>query len=98
MNCSRLGCTNEATCGAEILVPVVGCHIPEPDPIRCLTGITLCQECLRGVQVAQFLGDDLRKIVLTIASGRAKPDFDRAFIRGVSLQSPEWVRFMEGSK
>lgn len=85
-------CESDATCALALNVPAVGCPIAEHEPIRIVIGLQLCDKHLAEAKAADFFGTDsrLEQTVRILASGKAEPDFNRAFVSACSFDSVEW--------
>lgn len=78
-------------CGAVVVVPALNCPLPEHDPLRAFLGMRFCETCFLGLKLEHLLNDQFREVVRgTLATrGLVAPDFDRAWLERVELDSPE---------
>ncbi len=92
VKCQMKGCEADAACALALNVPAAGCPTPEHDPIRVVVGLHLCAQHLAETKPEDFFTADghLEQIVIIQAHGKAEPDFKRAFVSAVSLDSEEW--------
>lgn len=92
--CRKRGCGAGATHAVKLMVPAAGCPIPEHDPIEIVFGLGLCEACAIEIRMdpSQIISKTLRGIVRqqARATGKADPDFSRAFVSLISLDSDEW--------
>lgn len=92
MQCQKRDCPRKAT--HAIQLGIGGIADPDEAPPRCklLLGVLLCEECLEEETADKWLacnGDTLRPLA-TVSMSPVPPDFDRAVVLGVSLESPEY--------
>ena len=94
--CRKRECANEATHAVKLMVPAARCPIPEHDPIEIVFGLELCEACAMEVRsdpsavVSEALVGLVRAQART--TGKAEPDFGRAFVTLIALDSDEWQR------
>lgn len=101
MRCQTTNCPNEAECAIALNVPAMHCPIAEHDPLRLVIGIQLCASCAEEEKACPQEWINLphyRQIFHTAAQGKAPPDFKRAFINRVELDSAEWQLLQKGAK
>jgi hypothetical protein len=93
MKCMVQGCGMEADCAVGINVPAQGVAIDQHQPLRMVLGIALCFHHYDGLTVQEFVTDQLMEIfeVACQTSKRAPPDFHRAYLSKVALDSPEFL-------
>lgn len=100
--CSVTSCKAEATTGIAINIPAKGVPIAEHSPLRLVLGAALCQRCyeLEEASVEDWLDmrhettkATVRDVVAGICLQRrlADPDFARAFVTPVALDSDEFI-------
>ena len=96
MNCARLECTAKATHTPKICVPGFSYPLKGHQPYQALLGLTLCMTHCKEIDVQQFLKDErLKDAIRVSARGGAPPDFTRAFLTIIALNSPEWREFQK---
>ena len=100
MNCDWKGCQNEATHFPQIMVPARGVPIDTHQPLSMLIGLHCCLKHCRKFDVKSFLStvgpDGLNTAMVSmqlLAAGRAAPDFKRAFVIPVSMESSAAKQF-----
>lgn len=91
--CQRLGCKETATHAIKLCVPGVG--DPEAAPARgaMLIGLVVCEHHIDEADAAPFFecnGETLRPLLTVMMAGGPPPDFDRAYVSGVSMESEEY--------
>lgn len=99
--CDLKGCGAKATHAVALNIPAKDCHIAEHEPIRCIAGLQVCEACfatLTVAAIASFTGANgitLPEIVSKMCKARnlAAPDFSRAWLDKVTLDSEEWRTF-----
>jgi hypothetical protein len=96
IQCQKRACANGATHAVKLMVPAARCQIPEHDPIEIVFGLQLCEACAMEVRLnpSAVVSEALVGIVRAQArtTGKADPDFGRAFVRLIALDSDEWQR------
>lgn len=93
--CARRGCDAIATCVPKLLVPAQGHAIDTHQPIACLIDLRMCAEHFNTFSLTDALNHDLRDTIRIIARGRAPPDFARAIVSRVDLNSEEYVKYLK---
>lgn len=105
MKCAVKTCEDPASAAIVLNVPALGMPIREHDPVTMIIGLALCAACLQKEDAKEWFapwpnGDPSphRRIVeIQIKSrGLGTPDFDRAFVTGLSLESAEWKMLRGG--
>lgn len=91
--CQKVGCTRAATHALQIGVPDVRDPDSAPPRARVLMGVVVCEEHLEESTPGPFFeasGDTLRPIITMAMGHGAQPDYDRAVMLGVSVESAEY--------
>lgn len=90
--CQKSGCHADATHAIQLGIPT----ITDPDEAmpttRVLMGVVVCEDHLEEATAESFLeinGDTIKPLV-TLNMAPAHPDFDRAVILGVPVNSAEY--------
>ncbi len=93
--CGWKGCTRAGVFAPKICVPARGFAIDCHQPMTAILGLALCDEHVKATTPAVILSDKLRELFMEItrSQGKARPDFDRAWVSPVSLNSNEYKRF-----
>lgn len=101
--CQRQGCTSPALYAVKINVPARGWPIEWHEPLSAILGLKLCHWHLKQFDLAPFVGKaavppmSLRPNFEAVArmrgDGAPAPDFKRAFVTGVRLDSDEYRQF-----
>ena len=86
--CQRTGC--EHTAAGRLAVLVLG-EGGSTDPARCIrasVGVHVCADHFKEEQsdVGRWLSEPFRRAVTAMARGKARPDFDRAFLELERMQ------------
>ncbi len=96
--CAQTGCTSRAAFAPRLCVPAVGQAKDTKRAIQLFVGLQLCPLHAGMLKPAQWLGPELdlipqnlRKMVMIMAMGRAAPDFDRAWFDLVPLDHLDWL-------
>lgn len=98
--CAKDGCPAKAVAAPSLLIPPKGYRdiSPELTPERCLPlilGLALCQKHLEEFGPIRLLEESRQRIRNAMAAiGRAEPDFERAAVRSVALDSGEYAAFL----
>ena len=90
--CSRSGCTKVGTHAPVVCVPAQGHAIETHNPLRCELPVPLCKDHFEEATAAELLTPQMREALTatTKAMRLAAPDFDRAFLRKMLVDSPEY--------
>lgn len=103
--CIREGCTAKATVAPRLNVPAQGWPIDMHRPMTAIVGMPLCEEHFKDVANLEGLkaalgneikgGDDLMGLIQAtlLAAGKLPPDFDRAWVTRLSINSEEYKSF-----
>jgi len=92
MKCSIKVCEQTATAAVAISVPATGYEATPENSVKIVLGILLCPHCMGTIKAQEFFGADgrLKSIIELQTKGRVAPDYDRAFITPVALDSDEY--------
>lgn len=93
--CCHVDCQLEAKWAPKLCVPATGVPIDTHNPLKIIMSIPVCDDHIGEMRAPDFLSHDprLKGIFEMMARGRAAPDFERAFIQRVSLNSSEYKIF-----
>ncbi len=94
--CQKTGCTEPATCAFKVCVPAYGKSPRDFAPLEALVGVTLCNRHMNETNPSEWLNANngaMKTTMTSMANGRARPDFPRAYLKQVSINSPEFQRF-----
>lgn len=107
MICCREGCDLDARWAPKLCVPAAGYAIERHEPLQALVGLALCTYHIADLKPADLLGgpigaDDaggerLRQ-VFRVMAGKVPPDFERAWIARVSVNSPEFRTLQQSGR
>lgn len=90
--CNKIGCTEEAKHVLELNIPAKGHHLLMHTPLSMVISLELCAAHAKEVTVEEVLNEQLRSVVQASLTGRAPPDFKRAFIKLLPLDDPKYLR------
>lgn len=94
MKCFHIGCSKSPRFAAKINIPLEGMPVMYSKPFGVLTNIGVCPYHTQALEVEEFLNENFIKIVELANKGqKLKPDFSRAFISMVKLNSEEYRQF-----
>ena len=81
--CCRKGCDNWGKFFPVLRIPAKGCPIPEHEPIAAVLELPLCEHHSNSMKAGEFVTKPMKKKVRELCrqSGRAEPDFSRAFVQ-----------------
>jgi hypothetical protein len=91
--CQRQECLRPASMAITLNVPAKGFPISLHQPIRMVLGLRLCRHHARETTAEHLLTPELKGAIEALARGKAPPDFDRAFVSPISLDSDEYQHF-----
>lgn len=99
INCDQVGCKQEAKYAPKICVPAMGWSIAMHQPLAAIMGLKLCEKhCRKFPAKDQFYNEETRETWRTIFEIMARatgssipPDFERAFVTVVRLDSEEFL-------
>jgi len=76
----------------KLCTPAKGLGVQRIKPLSCICNIPLCDQHFRMLKVEELLTDDARTGFVNAAAsiGKLEPDFARAWIAPVSINSPEY--------
>lgn len=97
--CQKTGCGQPATHALQIGVGDVQDPDEAPPRVTMLLGIVVCEECMEGESADRFLSinPSLQSVVAISMGEGCRPDFDRAVLLGVPVDSDEYRRLqLEG--
>lgn len=98
-NCSTKECKHGAKFAPCICVPAQGWPMDAHAHLEAIMLLPLCESCIKEFKVDNFLGPEatvkgknvMREIFKTLTTGKMPPDFDRAYIKRVSINSKEYL-------
>lgn len=106
--CNHEGCQADAKWAAKICVPAQGWPIDQHKPLEMILGVGVCETHwppldLQPSLSADFQSEDpgapsLRRVFEFMAAGRCAPDFDRAWLAKVSVNSREFMLATSGRR
>jgi hypothetical protein len=102
MKCSWSDCQAVATHLPKICVPALGHALESHQPLGAILNLPACLEHAKAFDVQEFLnlpapkGGSTNRILFEIlARGKCPPDFDRAYVQPVPLDSEEAQMVLE---
>jgi hypothetical protein len=96
MRCMKKSCTHQAQWAPKICVPAQGWPIDCHQPLAMIVGLRLCREHVDALKAEEFFNDvvtDIRGALEALARTHIRPDFARAFITAVRINSDEFRKF-----
>lgn len=92
MKCMHADCPNEATCAPKLMVPATDYALEVHQPLGLTLGVTLCDDHIGTVDAAEIVAKNpaITKIFEIMARGKQPPDFARAYIQKIGLDSDEF--------
>jgi len=100
MICMRKRCAVEAKWAPKLCVPAKNIPIEAHQPIAAILGCVVCDRHFDDMSASDWLETDdgrpspLVAIFKQLVAGRAPPDFERAFLTRVSVNSSEYLRYV----
>lgn len=99
-NCDQPGCAEAATHHPQIHIPALGWPINMHEPASLIMGLKLCHYHCSQAPAQDLLGspDDekgIRGVVKIMTRWKVPPDFTRAYVTCVSIDSDEGRLFAE---
>ena len=98
--CISKDCPHGAKFAPRICVPAALWPIDAHQPLSCIMGIELCEDCFNEIKPEHFFGPEVSKLPNNmrgmfelIAKGKQAPDFDRAYIERVNINSKEYAQY-----
>lgn len=99
--CEWHGCEREATHAPKICVPAMGWALETHQPLSVIMGLKFCVEHAQRFDVRGTLAIDepksMRRVFEILAGDRCRPDYDRAWVDPIPIES-EAFRALEGSR
>lgn len=94
--CRRAGCTAWATWVPKLNIPARGWAIDSHRPVTVIMNLEVCMAHFDAERMlADLLTPDLKALIREQLVGRVPPDFDRAWISKVPVDSDEYRQFEE---
>lgn len=90
MKCQHNNCWRDATGPIALRIPATGMPLAEHDPIKCVVGLQVCDECFGTLKAADFLSEQMKKAVNIATMLKVPPDFDKAFLEHLSYDDKDW--------
>lgn len=97
--CSSKDCPHGAKYAPAICVPAMGWPLEQHDHLEAMMLLPLCESCIKEFKADNFLGPEanvngknaMREVFTILTKGKVPPDFDRAYIKHVSINSKEYL-------
>lgn len=95
MQCQHIGCANEAEFAPALNIPATGYAIDAHQPVKMTTNLRLCATCIEQFTIEDMLNNDTKAMISRslAATQRVPPDFERAFLTKLRLDSDEFKQF-----
>lgn len=102
--CQKVGCEEQAQFAPKVCVPTIG-RSTKDSPLQAVIGLVVCKRHIKDLKAVDFLlpkpGQEnvLRRLFAMQAQSyrQSPPDFFRAFIEPVSIDSSEYQTFQRMS-
>lgn len=91
--CKSKDCTHEASFIPRINVPAMHWPIDMHQPLQMFIDLPLCKHHIHEVKIKDFLSDEIKEVFRIMTKGRMPPDFERAYVSQVSVNSNEFKMF-----
>jgi hypothetical protein len=88
--CQSSGCLHRAQYVAKLMIPPKGFPIEANKNLSIIIGVPLCEDHLVICVPEQFLNRQTYAIVDAFTKGKVSPDYERAFILPVDMDSNEY--------
>ena len=98
MKCQRVGCDQGANYAPRIRVPMLGTRIEVVEPLKVVIGLELCRQHAVDCDLAKFLSDDMKRLFQMAATDKGLPDFKRAYMDAVKLDTDEYRELKKAVK
>lgn len=101
--CDRDGCSEPASHAPKLCVPATGRPIDTHQPLAIIFGLQCCRKHVDEMKAETFLSEPQVKMMFEMAARAScaqsgvdyiAPDFDRAFIEKIRIDSMEFLNFM----
>jgi len=92
MKCSWSDCQAVATHLPKICVPALGHALESHQPLGAILNLPACREHAKAFDIEELLNLPVTKFRIVfelLARGKCPPDFDRAYVQPVPLDSEE---------
>ncbi len=97
MKCMTTGCPHDAKWAPKINVPAEGWSVEMHQPLSFTMSLAVCDACWPDLKASDFVGPELekekgnmRQIARLMTKGKCPPDFERAWLSKVSINSNEY--------
>ncbi len=88
--CQTTGCITRAQYAPKICVPAKGYAVELNKHVSVIVGLTLCEDHMVTLEPGSLLNRHLVAIIDGFCRGKVPPDYARAFILPVMLDSNEY--------
>jgi len=94
--CHEVGCNRQARIVPLLLVPARGWPLALHRPSRMIFNLPLCRDHFKAMNVADLVNDDNKQAAIeAFTAGKiAHPDFDRARLESLAIDSAEFAEFL----
>lgn len=92
-NCNRQNCQEPGKWACKINIPAEGWAINSHQPLSMMIGLEVCDTHFTEIKIEDFLTDDLKELAEKVLEGKQPPDFARAWMSRISINSPEFKKF-----
>ena len=92
--CEVDGCDHPAAWAPKVCVPPEGLDPRLAAPLSAIPGFVLCDRHMNETHAQERLeanSGQMRNVFALMANGRLRPDFSRAYLQKVSINSPEFA-------
>ncbi len=106
--CSGKDCPYGAKFAPCICVPATGWPMDTHEHLQAIMSLPLCESCFSAMTVENFLGMDekilvngknlIRETFKALTTGKMPPDFDRAYLKRVNINSVEYQQIKAATR
>ena len=94
--CHEVDCHRLARIVPLLLVPARGWPLALHRPARMIFNLPVCRDHFKAMSVADLVNDDNKQAAIEafMAGKIARPDFDRATLQSLAIDSTEFAEFL----
>lgn len=96
--CSSTGCLKRAEYAPKLCVPAKNMPVEANKHLSMICGVPFCEDHIIVTEAEQLLNRHTRSIIDKFTKGKAPPDYERAFVLHVLLESNEYRKWETAHK
>lgn len=100
MKCMHVDCELDATCAPKLMVPATGYALEAHQPMGLSMGAVICDAHFATLDAHEMLEKNPRLVEIFehLAKDKAPPDFKRAYLQRLAVDSEEFLVLQKASE